>query len=248
MRKLEGKVAIVTGSSNGIGMGIAKMFAAEGAKVVLAARRKAELEKVAKEIKDKGGEAMPYPGDITKEPHVQAMFKKTHDSYGRIDILVNNAGVAVHTPTEDITLEYWQSVVDINLTAVFLCSREAIRYMKKQGGGRIVNMGSISAIVPRRHSIAYAATKSAIEGLTHSLTLDGRDYGVVASYIHPGSTSSGFNASRGGPGPGKTPADYIMHQEDVANIALLMCSLPPEVNLFNATILPNHMKSFIDRG
>ena len=248
MKKLEGKVAIVTGSSNGIGMGIAKMFAAEGAKVLLAARRKAELEAVAAGIREKGGEALPFPGDITQEDHVIAMFRKAHETWGRIDILVNNAGVAVHTPTEDITLEYWKSVVDINLNAVFLCSREAIRYMKKQGGGRIINMGSISAIVPRRHSIAYAATKSAIEGLTHSLTLDGRDYGVVASYIHPGSTASGFNAARGGPGPGKTAADYIMHQEDVANVALLMASLPPEVNLFNATILPNHMKSFIDRG
>lgn len=248
MKKLEGKVAIVTGSSNGIGMGIAKMFAAEGAKVLLAARRKAELEAVAAGIREKGGEALPFPGDITQEDHVIAMFRKAHETWGRIDILVNNAGVAVHTPTEDITLEYWKSVVDINLNAVFLCSREAIRYMKKQGGGRIINMGSISAIVPRRHSIAYAATKSAIEGLTHSLTLDGRDYGVVASYIHPGSTASGFNAARGGPGAGKTPADYIMHQEDVANVALLMASLPPEVNLFNATILPNHMKSFIDRG
>jgi NAD(P)-dependent dehydrogenase (short-subunit alcohol dehydrogenase family) len=132
---------------------------------------------------------------------------------------------------------------------VFLCSREMIRHVKKAGnGGRVVNIGSISAIVPRRHSIGYAATKSAIEGLTHSLTLDGRDYNLVASYIHPGATASSFNEARGGAGPGKNPEDYIAHPRDLARVALLMCSLPPEMNLFEATLLPNHMKSFIGRG
>jgi NAD(P)-dependent dehydrogenase (short-subunit alcohol dehydrogenase family) len=188
------------------------------------------------------------PTDVTREDQVIALFRKTVETYGRVDILINNAGVPVRTPTEDLTLEHWQSVIDVNLTAVFLCSREAIRAMKKTGGGRIVNIGSISAITPRRHSIAYAATKSGIEGLTHSLTLDGRDYGVVASYIHPGATSSGFNEARGGAGPGKNPEDYIMYPRDLAKVALLMCSLPPEVNLFEATLLPNHMKSFIGRG
>ena len=245
---LKNRIALVTGASRGLGRDMALCLAEAGATVLCAGRVAKDLETTVRLIKKKKGKAHAIILDVTNEQAVQKGVRALIRKHRRIDILVNNAGVAVHTPTEDITLEYWKSVVDINLNAVFLCSREAIRYMKKQGGGRIINMGSISAIVPRRHSIAYAATKSAIEGLTHSLTLDGRDYGVVASYIHPGSTASGFNAARGGPGPGKTAADYIMHQEDVANVALLMASLPPEVNLFNATILPNHMKSFIDRG
>jgi NAD(P)-dependent dehydrogenase (short-subunit alcohol dehydrogenase family) len=246
--QLQDKVAIITGSSGGLGKGMAEVFAAEGAKVVLAARRKDVLESVAADIRGKGGQAMAVQTDVTKEAQVIELFAKAMKAHGRVDILINNAGVPTHTPTEDMTLEYWQSVIDINLTAVFLCSREAIRVMKKQGGGRIINIGSISAIVPRRHSIAYAATKAAIEGLTHSLTLDGRDYNVVASYIHPGSTASSFNAARGGPGPGKKPEDYITHPHDLAKVALLMCALPLEVNLFNATLLPNHMISFIGRG
>jgi NAD(P)-dependent dehydrogenase (short-subunit alcohol dehydrogenase family) len=248
MDQLRDKVAIVTGSSGGLGKAIAEMFAAEGAKTVLAARRRETLEEVAAGIRAKGGTALAVPTDVTREAQVIALFAKAMEAYGRVDILVNNAGVPSRMRTEEMTLEYWQSVVDLNLTAPFLCSREAVKIMKKQGGGRIINIGSISAIVPRQHSAPYAATKAGVEGLTRSLTLDGREYGVVASVIHPGSTASGFNAARHGPGPGKTPEDYITPAEDLARVALLMCTLPPEVNLFQATLLPNHQISFIGRG
>ena len=248
MGQMDGKVVIVTGSSGGLGKAIAEVFAADGARIVLAARRKAILEEVASGIRARGGSALAVPTDVTEEAGVIALFAAAMSAYGRVDVLVNNAGVPSSTATEEMTLESWKSVIDVNLTAVFLCSREALRVMKKQGGGRIINIGSVSKITPRRHSIAYSASKSAIHGLTHSLTLDGRDYGVVASVIHPGATASGFNAARGGAGPGKRPEDYIMAAEDVARIALVMCTLPPEVNLFEATVLPNHMRSFIDRG
>jgi NAD(P)-dependent dehydrogenase (short-subunit alcohol dehydrogenase family) len=248
MDQLKGKVAIVTGSSGGIGKGIAEVFASEGAKVALAARSKDKLEQLAASIKAAGGTALAVPTDVTKEADVIALVKRTVDAFGRLDVLVNNAGMAWRTPTEDSKLDDWMECINLNLTGPFLCSREAIKVMKKQGGGRIINIGSISAIVPRRHSIAYAATKAGIEGMTRSLTLDGRDYNVVASVIHPGSTASSFNAARGGPGAGKTPADYIMDPHDLGKVALLMASLPPEVNLFEATLLPNHMVSFIDRG
>src|SRR3569833_3177515 len=122
---LEGKVAIVTGASNGIGRGIAEMYAAEGAKTVLVARRAEVLEEVAKGIRAKGGECLPAPTDVTKEDAVIALFDKTVKTYGRVDVVVNNAGVATNKPTEDITLEYWQDVMAINITAAFLCSRQA---------------------------------------------------------------------------------------------------------------------------
>jgi NADP-dependent 3-hydroxy acid dehydrogenase YdfG len=116
--------------------------------------------------------------------------------------------------------------------------------------GRIVNIGSISAKTPRHDSLPYTTTKFAIQGMTHQLTMDGRKYGVVASILHPGATLSSFSTRRGRmkAGPGATPEDYIMATEDVAKIVVLMCSLPPEVNLYEATILPNHMRSFIGRG
>jgi NAD(P)-dependent dehydrogenase (short-subunit alcohol dehydrogenase family) len=251
-KQLQGKVAIVTGASNGIGRGIAETFGAEGAKTVLVARRAELLDEVANGIRGKGGEALPVPTDLTREEAVAALFAKVSDSYGRLDVLVNNAGVPTHINTEDITLQYWNEVMAINLTAQFLCAREAIRIMKEQTpkGGRIINMGSISAKTPRPDSLPYTASKFAIQGMTHQLTQDGRKHNIVASIIHPGATFSSFSTRRGRskPGPGPTPDDYIMAAEDVAKVAVLMAALPPEVNLYEATILPNHMRSFIGRG
>lgn len=247
MKQLQDRVAIVTGANSGLGRAIAEAFAAEGAKVVLAARRKEVLDEVAAGIKAKGGVALAAPTDVTKEPEVIALFKTALDAFGGVNILVNNAGVAKGAPIEDLTLKTWQELIDVNLTAAFLCSREAVRTMKSRGGGRIINMASISSRAPRQHSAAYTTSKYAIEGLTRSLTLDGRAYGVVASVIHPGVVATGFTPGAK-PGPGKTPQDYLMDPADVARIALLMCTLPPEVNLFDATILPNQQPSFLGRG
>jgi NADP-dependent 3-hydroxy acid dehydrogenase YdfG len=124
--------------------------------------------------------------------------------------------------------------------------------MKKQQpqGGRIINMGSISAKTPRPDSIPYTTSKFAIQGMTHQLTQDGRKHNIVASIIHPGATLSGFTSGRGRTkaGAGETPQDYVMAAEEVGKVAVLMASLPPEVNLYEATILPNQMRSFISRG
>jgi NAD(P)-dependent dehydrogenase (short-subunit alcohol dehydrogenase family) len=250
--QLQDRVAIVTGASNGIGRAIAEMFAGEGAKTVLVARRAALLDEVASGIRSRGGEALPVPTDVTQEDQVAALFDRTTKAYGRLDILVNNAGVATHINTEQISLKYWREVLDINITAAFLCCREAIRIMKDQTpqGGRIINMGSISAKTPRPDSLPYTTTKFAMQGMTHQLTMDGRKHGIVASIIHPGATLSSFSALAGRTtaGAGATPDDYVMAAEDVARVAVLMCALPPEVNLYEATILPNHQRSFISRG
>ena len=139
-KQLQGKVAIVTGASNGIGRAIGEMFAAEGAKTVLVARRAELLDQVAASIKSAGGEALAAPTDVTQENQVAELFARTMQAYGRVDVLVNNAGVATHINTEEISLKYWREVLDINITAAFLCSREAIKIMKDQKpqGGRIM--------------------------------------------------------------------------------------------------------------
>jgi NAD(P)-dependent dehydrogenase (short-subunit alcohol dehydrogenase family) len=251
-KQLDGRVAIVTGTSSGIGKAIAEMFAAEGAKVVLAARRKPILDEIASGIKAKGGTALAVATDVTQEAEVAALFAKAVEAFGRVDVVINNAGVPSHAAIEDMTLKQWTDVVDVNLTAPFLVAREAVRVMKTQKpqGGRIVNVGSVSAKTPRPDSIAYTATKYALQGLTHQLTMDGRKYGVVSSIVHPGATLSSFSAKRGRTvaGHGKPGDDYIMSADDVARVALLMSSLPDEVNLYEATILPNQMRSFIGRG
>jgi NAD(P)-dependent dehydrogenase (short-subunit alcohol dehydrogenase family) len=175
MGQLQDRVAIVTGASNGLGRAIGEMFAAEGAKVVLAARRKSVLDEVVAVITGKGGTALAVPTDVTKEPEVIALFAKAREAFGRVDILVNNAGIPNLKPTEEMSLAIWQEIIDVNLTAAFLCSREALKIMKPQGGGRIISMGSISAWSARTNAIGYNATKAAIEGLTRSLTVDGRE-------------------------------------------------------------------------
>jgi NAD(P)-dependent dehydrogenase (short-subunit alcohol dehydrogenase family) len=210
------------------------------------------LEQVASGIGQAGGTSLVVTTDVTREQEVCRLFEKSRDAFGRVDVLVNNAGIPTHMPIEDMTLKYWQDALDVNLTAAFLCAREAVKVMKAQTpqGGRIINIGSVSAKTPRPDSIPYTATKFALQGMTHQLTMDGRKYGVVASIIHPGATLSSFSTRRGRTkaGPGPTPDDYIMEAADVAKIVVLMCGLPPEVNLYEATILPNQMRSFIGRG
>jgi NAD(P)-dependent dehydrogenase (short-subunit alcohol dehydrogenase family) len=248
--QLKGKIAIVTG--NGIGRGIAETFAAEGAKTVLVARRASLLDEVAVGIKARGGEALAAPVDLTREDAVTALFATVRKTFGRLDVLVNNAGIATHKNTEDIELAYWREALDINITAAFLCAREAIRIMKAQTpkGGRIINIGSVSAKTPRPDSLPYTVTKFGLQGMTHQLTMDGRKHNITASILHPGATLSSFTTRRGRTeaGAGETPDDYVMTAEDVAKVAVLMAALPPEVNLYEATILPNHMRSFIGRG
>ena len=250
--QLKDKVAIVTGASNGIGRSIAETFAAEGARTVLVARRGDLLDEVAAGIEGKGGTALPVPADLTSEEQIAALFDRTVKMYGRVDVLVNNAGISTHKNTEDITLQYWLDALAINITAPFLCAREAIRVMKAQTpqGGRIINIGSVSQKTPRQDSLPYTVCKHGLQGMTHQLTMDGRKYGVVSSIIHPGATLSSFTTRRGRAkaGAGATPDDYVMAGEDVAKVAVLMVALPPEVNLYEGTILPNNMRSFIGRG
>lgn len=239
---LKDRVAIVTGASSGIGWEIAKAFAAAGAKTIVTARSADKLEKLVAEIAEAGGTASAFPADVTDEAQVEALFEACRERFGPLDLLVNNAGIADHTPTVDLSLARWREVLEINITSVFLCSRAAMRVMKEQKRGRIINIGSISAKVPRQNTAAYTASKFALEGLTRSLALDGREHGIAVSMLHPGSTVSALV-----PGVTDKPRPNTMMPEDVARTILLMASLPDDVNLFESTILPVGMP-FLGRG
>lgn len=244
MKDMSERVAIVTGASSGIGEAIARGFAASGVKTVLAARSADKLDAIAAEIAAAGGTALACPTDVTQEPQVLRLFEETLAAYGRVDILVNNAGIADHIPTVDLTLAQWRRSIDTMLTGPFLCGREAMRVMKKQKRGRIINIGSVSARRPRPDTIGYAAAKFGLHGITQSMALDGREHGITVSIVDPGVTESHLAGS--GPRPAR-PATQMMKAEEIAEIVLLIARLPDETNLMEAFVLPIAMP-FLGRG
>lgn len=237
MGQLTDRIAIVTGASTGIGRSIAMTFAREGANVVLGARRREPLEALVQQIRAAGGSALAVPTDVTVEAQVLDLFARTLEAFGRLDILVNNAGTATGKPTDELSLAGWRQVLECNVTGAFLCSREAFKIMKRQRAGRILNIGSVSAKVPRAHSVAYTASKFALEGLTRSLAVDGREHGVAASVLQPGNVATSLWDGR----EDVMRREGAMSPDDVARIAVTMMALPPDLNLYEAIVLPLSM-------
>lgn len=242
MISIKDRVAIVTGASSGIGRAIALALAAGGATTVLAARSVDKLQELAGEIEAGGGRSLVVPTDVTDDAQVRALFSTVKERCGRLDILVNNAGIADHTPTAQLSNERWHEVIAANLHSVFYCSRAALELMQAQKRGRIINVGSLSSKVPRPDTAAYAASKFALEGLTRSMAIDGRAYGIAVSMVHPGSTVSSLV-----PGVTDKPRPATMMPQDVARVVMLMATLPDDVNLYEGTILPVEMP-FLGRG
>jgi NAD(P)-dependent dehydrogenase (short-subunit alcohol dehydrogenase family) len=244
-------IAVVTGAGTGIGSGAATALAAEGWLVVLAGRRPAPLRELAAAHPDLLLD--PVPTDVSDEDSVRKLFDVTMTRHGRVDLLFNNAGMG-GPPREldEIPLNEWQAVVNVNLTGAFLCTREAFRIMRRQQpqGGRIINNGSIAAHTPRPRSIAYAATKHAITGLTKSTALDGRRYGIACGQIDPGNTGTAMTAglSEGVlQADGSVQAEPWMNVEDVARAVVYMASLPLDSNVAAITVMPTKMP-FVGRG
>jgi NAD(P)-dependent dehydrogenase (short-subunit alcohol dehydrogenase family) len=242
MIPLKDRVAIVTGSSSGMGAAIARALAGEGMKLVLAARRPDRLAAVAGDIEAAGGTALAVPTDVTVETDVEALFNAAVLRFGRVDLVVSCAGVPQNTPIEQMSLAEWRQVLDANLTSAFLCGREGLKLMKPQGRGRIISIGSIAARGPRPNAAAYVAAKAGLDGLTRAMALDGRDHGVAVSVLHPGFTVTGF-----GPDADGQVGRGAMDPRDVARIVVLMASLPDEQNLLEAITLPLGMP-FLGRG
>ncbi|HTY81786.1 MAG TPA: SDR family oxidoreductase [Dehalococcoidales bacterium] len=238
MKQLEGKIAIVTGASRGIGRAISIGLADQGASVVLAARSIADLEKVRGTIEKLGSRAEVVPTDVTKEEQIMNLFKKTMESFGRLDLLVNNAGVFINEPMEKMSTETWDRVIAIELRAPFICTREAFRIMKKQGGGRIINIGSISAQRVRPNTAPYNCAKFGLVGLTHTTALEGRPFGITCGCLHPGITGDLVkNAGK----------EAMMSYEQTAATAVYMACQPPDVNILELIQIPRE-QPYLGRG
>jgi len=246
------KVAVVTGAGTGVGKSAALALLKDGYRVALVGRRRELLEKAAA---DSGAVArtLVLPADICKPDSVKALFAKVKETWGRLDLLFNNAGMgAPAIPMEDLSFEQWKTVVDVNLSGMFLCSQEAIRIMKGQDpkGGRIINNGSISAHAPRPFSAPYTATKHAVTGLTKCISLDNRKHDIACGQIDIGNAATEMTERMKNGVPQANGSIEVEPRMDVAHVGsavLYMANLPLDANVQFMTVMATKMP-FVGRG
>jgi NAD(P)-dependent dehydrogenase (short-subunit alcohol dehydrogenase family) len=246
-------VAVVTGAGSGLGRSITAALLGAGWQVAAAGRREAALRETLGATAGPGGPGLAVQADVTDPGSVQALFGAVRRRWGRVDLLVNNAGVfGPSGGVDEIGLDDWRRAVDTNLTGAFLCARHAVAMMKTQrpGGGRIINNGSISAHVPRPGTAAYTATKHALTGLTKSLALDGRPFGIACGQIDIGNAATEMTArmSEGVPqANGTLAAEPTFDPVHVAQAVLYMAGLPLDANAGFLTLTATTMP-YIGRG
>jgi len=251
------RVALVTGAGSGIGKASAVALLHNGWRVVFAGRRLDALRAAVASAGDPFGDieqrALAVSADMTKPESVAALFDQVRSRFGRLDVLFNNAGTgAPPVLLEDLSVEQWRTVVDTNLTGVFLCIQQAFRIMKAQTpmGGRIINNGSISAYAPRPNSAPYTATKHAVSGLTRAAALDGRKYDIAVGQIDIGNAATDMTERMSN---GVPQADGSMKVEDrmdvrhVAESVLHMANLPLSANVLFMNVMATKMP-FVGRG
>ncbi|MDN3935251.1 SDR family oxidoreductase [Arthrobacter sp. YD4] len=246
-----GPVAVVTGAGSGIGRAVARLMLAEGYRVVLAGRREEKL------LETGAGHALalPVPCDISRPDDVERLFAATLERWGRVDVLFNNAGTfGPSASVDELSPEDWEATAAVNITGSLLCAGAAVRAMKEQTpqGGRIINNGSISAHSPRPRSVAYTVTKHAITGLTKSIELDGRGFGITCGQIDIGNAATGLMDTIGvGDGAlqadGSRKVEPTFPVEDAARAVLMMAGMPAAASVGSVVITAAGMP-FIGRG
>lgn len=246
-------VAVVTGAGSGLGREVALGLLRNGYRVALAGRRENALLETAAEETGAGDRTMVAPTDVCDPAAVEALFARVVDDFQRVDLLFNNAGAfGEAAPIEDVRFEAWETIVATNLTGAFLCAQAAFRAMKAQrpSGGRIINNGSISAHVPRPHSVAYTASKHGVTGLTKSLSLEGRTHRIACGQIDIGNAASALTEDlvAGALQPnGTIISEPTMSPQHVADAVLYMAGLPLDANVQFITVMATTMP-YIGRG
>ncbi len=250
---MSGKIALVTGAGSGIGRATCYALFDAGYRVALAGRRREALEETVSDAGVDGDRALVVPTDVGDAASVEALFASIKETFGRLDLLFNNAGMNVPTvPIEELSVEDWQSIVNVNLTGPFLCTRQAVMMMKSQAprGGRIINNGSISADRPRPDTAPYTATKHAITGLTKSTSLDGRKHDIACGQIDIGNavTPLAIKMKSGVPqADGSIKPEPMMDVSHVGSAVVYMDSLPLDANVLFMTVMATNMP-FVGRG
>ena len=238
------QIAVVTGAGRGVGRITAITLAKQGWVVVVAGRDKVAIDAVAKEA---GGESVGIVCDVSDPESVKSLFAQVKSSFGLVDLLFNNAGVVIKGfALEDVKVEDWQKVVDVNISGVFYCTQQAFALMKTQSpmGGRIINNGSISAQIPRPNSSAYTASKHAVTGLTKTASLDGRAFDIAVGQIDIGNANTDMaEVMRVGAtqADGSTKIEPTIDPQDVADAVAFMASLPLSTNVPFITVMATKM-------
>ena len=243
MARLDGKVTLVTGASSGIGRAVAVRFAAAGSDLALTARRADKLAEAGAEAEEAGAAVVALPLDVTQADNVDRLFAACRERFGRLDLVVNNAGRFDGGPLDSLPLAAWEAVIATNLTAPMLCTRAAMPIMKAQGGGRIINIGSISAKRVRPDMAPYNASKHGLWGLTQSTALEGREHGITCSMLNPGNVLVDRRVGGGRP----QDSEPMIAAEDIAELALAIAAMPPHVEVLETTVLP-HTQRYVGRG
>lgn len=232
--RLAGRVAVVTGAGRGIGRAIAGAFACEGASVVLAARSAAEIEAVAREIRQRGGRALVVPTDVRQEAAVEALVRRALGEWQRVDLLINAAGVAAFAPVTDSKLDDWDQILAVNLRGAVLCCRAVLPAMIAQHRGTIINIGSVVTSRSLTGSAAYTASKYGLLGFSRVLAEEMRAHGVRVGVLSAGATDTPLWDAM----PGAPARARMLRADQVAEAALLMAALDPNATLEEMTLLP----------
>lgn len=232
--RLDGKVVVITGASKGIGKAIAFAFAAAGAKVVLAARTRETLEQVAAELRENGAEVLAVPTDVTNTDAVKQLIQRTLDVYQHLDILINNAGIGHFGPVVDFDPDDWDTVLNSNLKAVYLCAKYALPTLLEQGGGQIINVLSIAAKVAFQASSAYCAAKAGALALTKVLASEVRQQNIRVTAVLPGSVHTPFWDDV----PEHPDFEQMLTPEHVAGTVVSVCQQPPGMVTEEIVVMP----------
>lgn len=243
-------VAVVTGGGRGIGKGVALALSEAGWSVVVAGRTQSSLNETVGEL---AGDGLAAVGDVSDEVQVDRIFASAVERFGRVDMLFNNAGIAAAAvPIDELEVDAWRQLIDVNVTGAFLCARAAFRQMRTQDpqGGRIINNGSISSQTPRLYSAPYTTSKHAVTGLTKSLALDGRQFGIACGQIDIGNVTTDMGsaaAAKALQANGTTIEEPLMAMKNVTDAVLYMAGLPPEANVLSMTVMATNMP-LVGRG
>lgn len=230
---LSGKIAVVTGGTRGIGRAITERLLQEGASVAFCARTSKDVERAVKEMSRPGEEKVfGEATDVSKADEVERFFKSVERRFGAVDLLINNAGIGIFRKAAELTVEEWRRTIDLNLSGVFYCCREAIGQFRRRGGGYIINIGSLAGKNAFAGGAAYNASKFGLNGLSEALMLDYRYDNVRVSYIMPGSVSTEFSANSG-------QADWKIAPEDIAEVVVTLLRLPERTLVSRVEMRPS---------